>query len=254
MATIPISMRVRDQAPANEHSAWDAGVRAFHWINLAALLWLTATGLCILYENELGLPTASRVAFKTVHKWGGYVFAINLAIRLAWGFVTPGHGRWSKALPLRRGFGTELRSYLASMRTGEPAAYVGHNPLGSLMVLALLVLLTIQAVTGLILAGTDLYQGPFGSYFANWVAGNGVDPASLVPGDRSKLDPKRFAEMRAFRSPVVRTHEYAFYAIVALSAVHIVGVVYGELRTRVALVSAMITGRKRLASAPVDER
>lgn len=241
MATIMMNER--------EHRAWDAGVRAFHWINLAALLWMTATGMCILFENELGLPTASRVTFKVIHKWGGYVFAINLALRLIWGFVSPSHGNWSRALPFRRGFVGELRAYLSS---GQRIEYVGHNPLGALMVAALLLALVVQAVTGMILAGTDLYQGPFGSYFAQWVAGAGIDPASLVPGDRTKVDPKAFAEMRAFRSPVVRTHEYTFYVLVGLSAAHILGVLHMELARRGNVVSAMITGRKRLNGTPKD--
>ncbi|MBL8700066.1 MAG: cytochrome b/b6 domain-containing protein [Alphaproteobacteria bacterium] len=240
--------------PAREHHAWDAGVRAFHWINLAALLWMTATGLCILYENELGLPGPSRVAFKIVHKWGGYVFAINLALRLVWGFVSSGHGNWSRALPLRAGFLGELRAYLAGLRSGEAAAYVGHNPLGALMVAALLLALVVQAVTGMVLAGTDLYQGPFGSYFAEWVAAPGIDPASLVPGDRTKLNAAAYAEMRKFRAPIVRTHEYAFYVLMALSALHIAGVVRVEISERVNVVSAMISGRKRLRGEPVDGR
>lgn len=260
MATITMRDRAttREQTAmgdqTHEHRAWDAGVRAFHWINLAALLWMTATGMCILFENELGLPGPSRVTFKIIHKWGGYLFAINLALRLAWGFVTTSHGRWTRVLPLRRGFLGELRRYVAALRTGESASYVGHNPLGALMVTALLLALIVQAVTGMILAGTDLYQGPFGNYFAEWVAAPGIDPASLVPGDRTKLNATAYAEMRKFRTPIVRTHEYAFYVLVALSLLHIAGVVRAELSERINVVSAMITGRKRLRGEPIDGR
>jgi len=233
-----------------EYKVWRAPVRAFHWINLATLLAMVATGLCILYENELALPTASRVSFKVVHKWAGYVFAINLALRLAWGFMDGGHGTWSRALPFRRGFLADLRAELR----GEERHYAGHSPLGALMVAALLLALVAQAGTGIILAGTDLYHGPFGDMFARWVAAPGVDIATLVPGDRTsaKINPEGMAAMRAFRAPVVATHLYVFYAIVLLSALHVGGVVWTETRKSVGVVSAMITGRKRL-SAPADD-
>lgn len=234
-----------------EYHAWRLPVRAFHWINLVALLWLIGSGLCILYENELSLPTASRVSFKTVHKWAGYVFVINLLVRIAWGFVDRGHGNLRRVLPFRRGFAGELAAYL---RSGQNAQYVGLNPVGSLMVFTLLVLLLAQGTTGLILAGTDLYQGPFGDYFARWVAAPGVDIATLVPGDRTspKISKEGMAAMRAFRAPVVTTHLYVFYAILICAFLHIAGVVWSEVAKKANVISGMITGRKRLDGAPVD--
>ncbi len=236
-----------------EYDVWRAPVRAFHWINLAALLCLIATGLCILYENELSLPTASRVSFKTVHKWAGNVFAINLIARIAWGFVDPGHGNLGRVLPFRRGFVGELRAYLAG---GMTTPYLGLNPVGSLMVTALLVLLLVQAGTGIVLAGTDLYHGPTGDYFARWVAAPGVDVSTLVPGDRTsaKINNEGMASMRAFRSPIVITHQYVFYAILVCSVGHVGGVVFVESRRRINVISAMITGRKRLEGTPADHR
>lgn len=234
-----------------DYVAWRAPVRAFHWINLASLLVLIASGLCILYENELSLPTASRVSFKIVHKWAGYVFAINLLVRIAWGFIDGGHGRLSRVLAFRRGFVSDLRTYLSGGMTHD---YVGLNPLGSLMVTTLLILLLAQAGTGIILAGTDLYHGPLGDYFARWVAAPGVDITTLVPGDRTspKISKEGMAEMRAFRAPVVTTHLYVFYAILICSACHIAGVIWLEYRKRVSVISAMITGRKHLRGTPVD--
>jgi len=236
---------------AREYHAWRLPVRAFHWINLVALLWLIGSGLCILFENELSLPTASRVSLKTVHKWAGYVFVINLLVRIAWGFVDRGHGNLRRVLPFRRGFWGELRGYIAG---GQATPYVGLNPVGSLMVFALLVLLLAQGATGLVLAGTDLYQGPFGDYFARWIAAPGVDIATLVPGDRTspKISKDGMASMRAFRAPIVATHLYVFYAILLFAFLHIAGVVWAECAKRVNVVSAMITGRKRLSGTPVD--
>lgn len=238
---------------SHEYDVWPAPVRAFHWINLAALLCLIGSGLCILYENELSLPTASRVSFKIVHKWAGYVFAINLVVRIAWGFLDKGHGNLGRVLPFRRGFLGELRAYLGS---GMTTPYLGLNPVGSLMVTALLVLLLAQAGTGIILAGTDLYHGPFGDYFARWVAAPGVDIATLVPGDRNsaKISKEGMAAMRAFRTPIVTTHLWVFYAILICSAGHVGGVIWVEHRKRSNVISAMITGRKRVEGVPADHR
>ena len=40
----------------------------------------------------------------------------------------------------------------------------------------LFLLLLVQAATGLVLAGTDLFWPPFGRLFAEWIAAGGVDP------------------------------------------------------------------------------
>lgn len=56
---------------------------------------------------------------------------------------------------------------MRGLRKGDPPAYLGHNPLGRLMITALLFLLITQALTGLVLAGTDLYKPPFGGLVAD---------------------------------------------------------------------------------------
>lgn len=83
----------------------------------------------------------------------------------------------------------------------------------------------------------------------------GGDIATLVPGDRMspKISKEGMASMRAFRQPVVTTHLYIFYSIVILSVLHIGGVVWMECSKGVAVVSAMITGRKRLPGPPIDQ-
>jgi cytochrome b len=112
------------------------------------------------------------------------------------------------------------------------------------MVSLLLLLLVAQAVTGLVLAGTDIYYPPFGYWFASWVAAPGVDPWTLVPYDKTGIDAASWDAMRAFRSPFVTVHYWTFYALLFLIVIHIVGVVVTELREGGGLVSAMLTGRK----------
>ena len=61
-----------------------------------------------------------------------------------------------------------------------------------------------------------------------------------------------WADMRAFRAPVVRTHEYNFFVLVTLTLIHVAAAVLGELREGGGLISAMFTGRKVFDRPPVD--
>lgn len=139
------------------------------------------------------------------------------------------------------------------IKTFGARPYVGHNPLARLMVSILFLLLVVQALTGLVIAGTDIFYPPFGYWFAAWVAAPGVDPSTIAPYDKTGIDSASWEAMRAFRSPFVTVHHWNFYALLVLIGVHIAGVVVTELREGGGLVSAMITGRKVLDRQPVDD-
>lgn len=234
------------------HHVWDAPTRWFHWINVVCVIGLAAIGTAILYDSQLGITNDGKILLKTTHVWIGYVFVLNLVWRLLWAFIGNRHARWSAILPFRRGYGTELKSYLGGMIRGNARPYLGHNPVARAMVTALLVLLVLQAATGLILAGTDIYYPPFGHWIASWVAAPGVDPASLAPYDKTGIDPTAWTDMRAFRAPVISTHLWSFYALLAVVAIHILGVVVTEMREGGAIVSAMFTGKKVIDREPAD--
>lgn len=250
-----INTHVSDDANTiRRRSVWDRGTRLFHWINVVCVLALAILGLAILNEKAFGVSADGKILLKTIHVYVGYVFALNLSWRIIWAFVGNRHARWSAVLPFRRGFGAELRGYLAAWTRGNTRPYLGHNPLGRLMVLVLLLLLLMQAVTGLILAGTDLYKPPFGGAIAEWVAEGDADRIrQLRPGSQDHVTPSAYEDMRAFRKPVVTTHLYAFYVIMAASVLHIIGVIVGEFRERSGLVSAMISGRKVICGFAADE-
>ncbi len=226
-------------------------VRWFHWLNVLSVLGLMGVGLVILYGNELGIKGEGKVLLKTVHVWIGYVFALNLGWRLVWAFIGGRHSRWRAILP-GRGFITDMKSWLAGMRAGTPPTYLGHNPPGRLMISLLLLMLLTMAVSGLVLAGTDIFYPPFGAWIAQWVAAAGVDPAQLVPGDKSLVDAAAWEAMRAFRKPFISVHETLFYVLGIAVVIHVAAVVVAELREGGSLISAMFSGRKTLDRAPVD--
>mgnify|MGYP001812247887 FL=1 len=233
-------------------TVWDAGIRSFHWINLLCMLGLIGVALVILNAKTLGVSTDGKILLKTVHVWIGYVFALNLAWRLVLAFTGGPHARWRAILPFGRGYRNEVRDHITALRTGRPRQYLGHNPLGRLAVTVLLLLLTTQAVTGLVLAGTDLFYPPIGGWIADRVAAPGVDPGTLVPYAPQMYDEDAWQGMRAFREPFITVHYYGFFALLVLIVLHVTAVVVTELRGGGNLVSAMITGRKVLSESPAD--
>jgi len=233
--------------------AWDRSVRIFHWINLVCMIALIAVGLAILNDGALGVTDDGKVLLKTIHVLFGYVFAVNLAFRLLWAFIGGPQSRWRAILPGGRGYLGEVRSYLASIRAGKPRQYLGHNPLGRLSVAILLLLLLSQAVSGLALAGTDLFFPPLGAWIASWVAAPGIDSATLVPYAPATYDPAAYDAMRAFRKPFIMVHSNGFYVLLVFGVLHILAVVMTEIREGGGLVSAMITGRKVLSGPPADQ-
>jgi cytochrome b len=236
------------------YSVWDPVVRWFHWINVLCVLGLIAVGISLLNDDALGLSNDGKILLKTVHVWIGYVLALNLLWRLIWAFIGTPHARWRAILPGGRGYFSELGKYIAAARAGRPKQYLAHNPLGRISVAVLLLLLLVMALTGLTLAGTDLFFPPLGRWIASAVAAPGVDPATLVPYAPEMYDKGAYAAMRSFRAPIVRIHYFGFYTLLAVAAIHIVAVVVTELRAGNNLISAMFSGKKVLSEPPADQQ
>lgn len=118
---------------------WDAPLRLFHWLLLAAVSAAIATGL-------------AGGAWMAWHGRAGLLIVGLLAFRLVWGLVGSQTSRFAHFLPTPR----RLRAYLAGAWQG-----VGHNPLGALSVVALLSLLALQAGTGLFSNDDIAFAGPW---------------------------------------------------------------------------------------------
>jgi len=235
-----------------EYHVWDRTQRIFHWINALAVLTLAAIGVMILNADALGIPNdPGMIALKTAHVYVGYVFAINLAWRLLWAFIGPANSRWSALLPWGKSFGPRLVAFVAGLLAGRVPPYLGHTPLARLVLSAIVLLMIVQAATGLVLAGTDVYLPPLGNYFAEQVAADTHDPALVRPYAPDTVNADAYAAMRAFRAPVVATHEWTFFLLVTLIAVHVAAAVFAELKEGT-IISAMFTGRKILDREPVD--
>lgn len=234
------------------YKVWDVPTRWFHWITVLSVIALAAVGLVILNAGAFKIPNEGKVLLKTLHVWVGYVFALAIGLRIVWGFVGNHYARWRQIVPGGRGYLSGVRSYTAAFAAGRPQHYLGHNPLGRIAVAVLLLLMTAQVLTGLVLAGTDIYFPPFGHWIAQWIAAPGFDPATLVPYAPEMYDKTSYADMRAIREPVATLHLYGFFVLAGMIVLHIVAVIVTELREGGTLVSAMFTGRKIVPQQPVD--
>ncbi|MGZ2789847.1 cytochrome B, partial [Pseudomonas aeruginosa] len=67
-----------------------------------------------------------------------------LIFRFAWGFLGSRYSRFKRMVPRLRA----APSYLWGLRHGKTGRYLGLNPAGAAMLVALLVALTVSAVTG----------------------------------------------------------------------------------------------------------
>ncbi len=240
-------------AELKSYAVWDVSTRWFHWINALCVITLMVVGLVILNAGDLGVTDEGKVILKTLHALIGYVFVLNLVWRFIWAFLGNRYARWRSILPGGKNFLRAVRSYVASFIAGSPEQYLGHNPLGRLGIVALFFLLAVQAVTGLVLAGTDLFYPPFGHWIAQWIAAPGIDPGSLVPYARQMYDAGAYESMRAFRKPFITIHLYSFYVLLVVIVMHVAAVIFTEIREGGNIISAMFTGRKILDQRPVDE-
>lgn len=235
------------------YAVWDASTRWFHWINALCVIALAVVGFVILNAGGLGVSNAGKVALKTIHAWIGYVFALNLLWRIAWAFLGNRYAKWRAVLPGGKGYFRAVRSYVAAFIAGPPEQYLGHNPVGRLGIAVLFLLLAIQVITGLVLAGTDLFYPPIGHWIAQWVAAPDVASGSLVPYAPKMYDAAAYESMRAFRKPFALVHLYSFYLLVVVVVMHMAAVIITELKEGGSIISAMFTGRKIISRHPVDE-
>ena len=146
-----------------------------------------------------------------------------------------------------------VEAYVSAFLAGEPKHYLGHNPIGRIAVLVILVLLVVQAVTGLVLAGTDIFYPPLRELDRALGRCAKRRSSHAYAADAGPHGQERLCGACAsFRSPFAEIHEIVFYLLLAMIALHVVAVVATELREGGALVSAMLTGRKIIRGRPED--
>lgn len=125
-------------ARRGESFVWDLPLRVCHWLLVAGVAVGCITGFAagpwLLWHARSGAVILGLVIF-----------------RLVWGFIGSHHARFASFLPTP----TRLRAYFkGSWRSA------GHNPLGALSVLAMLLVLGTQLGTGLFATDDSDFSGP----------------------------------------------------------------------------------------------
>jgi len=111
---------------------WDVPVRVFHWL-LVVLVAISFT---------TGYIGGNALAW---HMRSGYCILALVLFRIVWGLIGSQTARFSDFVREP----SYVLGYARSLVKGATMFHAGHNPLGGLMVLLMLVLLLVQATTGL---------------------------------------------------------------------------------------------------------
>ncbi|XOV77434.1 MAG: cytochrome b/b6 domain-containing protein [Aestuariibacter sp.] len=173
---------------------WDIYTRIFHWLLVVCigLQWLT---------GELG------GSWMNWHAYVGYFTLGLILFRLIWGLVGADYARFKRFFP---GF-DDIKQCVR----GENRTYLSHNPLGAVMVFALLLIILIQAISGLFSSDDVFFDGPL---------------RSLANEQWQQLADK--------------IHHNGFTVIQILAAVHIIAAFYYLFGKKQNLISPLFHGYK----------
>ena len=186
------------QQPATQ-KVWDAPTRLVHWLFVfcVAFSWWSV-------ENKQ----------MEWHVWSGLTLLGLLVFRIYWGFAGPETARFAQFI---KGPGAVV-GYLGKLFKPNYRAAFGHNPLGALSVVAILLALIAQVTLGLFATDTDyLYAGPLNH---------------LVDGDTA--------------DDLTDLHEDFFNVLLALIGLHIAAIVFYLVVKRTNLIGPMFTGKRRV--------
>lgn len=185
---------------------WDLPTRLFHWLLVASLVasYLTA---------EAGSPTLKW------HMYLGY-WTLGLVIfRILWGFFGPKHARFSQFFRPGR-----VGGYAATLLRRDSTPAVGHNPLGGIFVIVMLLMVGLQAVSGLFISDDIVWAGPWNP-----------------------------AVESATANRMAWIHHLNFDLLLWVVGLHVLAILYYAFYKRQDLVGPMFTGYKKAAIVPETE-
>lgn len=189
--------------PGSAVTVWDPAVRLFHWLLVGLLV--------ASYVSTLG-----GAAWMAWHVRFGYAVLGLVVFRVLWGFWGSEHARFRSFIRSPR----VALGYAQDLVRRQPRHYLGHNPLGGLMVMALLALLLVQTASGLFSSDGILTDGPLQHRVSE-------------------------AAVRWF----TRVHHYNFNILWVAASLHVAAVLGYLLVLRENLITPMVNGRKTAAES-----
>jgi cytochrome b len=182
---------------------WDWPTRAFHWLLVFCMI--------SAWASHKFAPALGDVTLKW-HRWNGYAILVLLVFRLLWGVLGSSTSRFSHFI---RGPFFTLR-YALDFAGGKKRPFLGHNPLGTVMIVVLLVAVLVQGVLGLFtLEHNEIVAGPL---------------KRLISDETTEL--------------VSKWHLRGFNILLVFVAIHISANIAYALIAREPMIRAMVSGKK----------
>ena len=181
-------------------TVWDPVTRAWHWLLAASVIsgWI--------------LGEFRTFSIMQWHIYLGYLTGALLLFRYAWGWVGPPPVRHRTLVALLR----DVPAYVRRIGRRRPSGVAGHNPIGALSVIAMVLALTAQVVTGLFSEDDALFfSGPLASEVSSGIV-------RMMTG----------------------YHNLFAKAVLALVVLHVAAIFFYLLWKRENLVTPMLNGRK----------
>lgn len=144
------------------------------------------------------------------HFWSGYGVLCLIMFRIVWGFVGTYHARFRNFLASP----AKIWLYSKTLSQRKGPAYLGHNPMGGLSALALIIVIVVQIITGLF-NSDDYFHGPLSGLVSD-----------------------------ATRSLLGQVHELNFTVVTSLVVLHIAAIIFYKLYKGQALTWPMVNGKK----------
>jgi cytochrome b len=119
---------------------WDLPTRLFHWLFAALIVFAY-------------ISAEEGNAMNQWHMIAGYCVTVLLVFRVAWGFVGGEYARFASFLKL-----DHLATHIGQMLRLRVDPTAGHNPLGGLAVLLMLLLAGGTVLTGIVLNGEEPHE------------------------------------------------------------------------------------------------
>ena len=189
-------------------AVWDPVTRLWHWLLAASVI----TGWT--------LGEFRTFSIMQWHIYLGYLTGTLLLFRYAWGWTGPSSIRHRTLFVSLR----EMPAYLRQVGRRRPSGVPGHNPIGALSVIAMVLALTAQVVTGLFSEDDALfYSGPLASEVSSDIVGT----------------------MTSYHNLFARV-------VLVLVALHVAAILFYFVWKREDLVTPMLNGRKWVRDRTVN--
>lgn len=179
---------------------WDVPLRLFHW-GLASAVFYSWFSIEVLDDMQQ-------------HFYAGYAVLTLLLFRLIWGFIGSPYARFCSFIFSPSEVIEYAKDLFSKSNPSKNPKYLGHNPLGGLSAMLMIVALLAQASLGL-LSSDDYFFGPL---------------SGLVESTTIGLA----SQFHSLNSNLVFT----------LIGMHVLAIIFCKIVKKQALTAAMFTGKK----------